>query len=123
RSPTEAIVRTLPRKPPPPGYHPDTSQSAWAFFSLPVSTPQPVPTVLTYNVGTKINMDLWVNSGNSDNNITASQNYLSFTLSVLQMVSATAASCVLTSVVVPDLAVFDAVLQNETCNGPSPCTF
>ncbi len=86
----------------------------------------------TIVVGGRLNLDLWVNAGG--NNITAAQNYMTFTNSIVQLVNVSQPGCVLTSTVtadpcgVPgcspgDPTGFDAVLQNETCNGPGNCTF
>src|SRR5204863_7682245 len=35
----------------------------------------------------------------------------------------TQGSCVLTGTVTPDVTIFEAVLQNEVCNGPGNCIF
>src|SRR5207245_8464811 len=55
--------------------------------------------------------------------VDVAQTYFTFTNSVLQLVDTGQPGCVVTSVVSPDTSTFDAVLQNETCNGPSPCMF
>src|SRR5207253_2268275 len=86
-----------------------------AFAHL--ETPGPI----TVSLNTKFTLDLKVNSGS--NNISAAQSYFTFTNSVLQLVDTGQAGCVITSVVAPDISTFDAVLQNETCNGPNPCVF
>jgi hypothetical protein len=72
-------------------------------------------------VGDRLDLDLWVNAGT--NSASASQNYLTFTNDLIQMVNPGQPGCVVTSVVLADTAMFDAVLQNETCNGPGNCVF
>lgn len=107
--------------------------------STPTATPTITPTPTNINafahfvpagpvtipVGGRLNLELWVNSGS--NNITAAQHYLTFTNSIVQLVNFSQPGCVLTSTVTADTGSggngFDAVLQNETCNGPGNCTF
>src|SRR5436190_1141489 len=81
------------------------------------------PTVITVPVGTKIPMELFVNSGSEDNFITAQQSYMTFTYSVLNIVEPNSPGCVLTSTIDADISTFETVLQNEQCNGPAPCIF
>ena len=72
--------------------------------------------------GTPLLLDLMVNTGS--NNAVASQNYLTFTNSILQNVLVGSGGCgTITSTFTADNSVFDSTLQNETCNGPNPCTF
>src|SRR5207249_653391 len=66
-------------------------------------------------------LDMMINTGGFT--VGAQQAYLTFTYQLLDNVSATATSCTLANIVTPDLAVFEAVLQNEVCNGPNPCVF
>src|SRR5439155_21063235 len=75
-------------------------------------------TVLT---GQKFTLDLMVNTGGFT--ITAQQSYLTFTNSIADVVDYPSVSCVPTTGLTADTTVFDAVLQNEVCNGPNPCTF
>ncbi len=69
-------------------------------------------------------LDLILNTG-SNPDATAQQSYLTFTYQTIQnaRVSTINTSCVPTSTVTPDLNTFDAVLQNEVCNGPNACVF
>src|SRR5262249_15075275 len=78
----------------------------------------------TTQVGCTFVLDLFVNTG-SRNDATAQQSYLTFTYQLIQnaRVSSIGAGCVLTNTVTGDQTVFDAVLQNEICNGPAPCIF
>lgn len=76
---------------------------------------------LTVTVGSKFTLDLMINGGT--NTITAAQNYLTFTNSILQVVDPVQTGCVLSSTVVPDTAIFDAELQNQVCNSSSSCSF
>lgn len=101
--------------------------NAFAHFEIaaPLSgKPDPLAPMLsqvTITVGSRVNLDLFVNSG--DNSVNAAQNYLTFTEGIVQNVNFTQPACVLTSTITGDLTTFDAVLQNETCNGPGTCTF
>jgi hypothetical protein len=56
-------------------------------------------------------------------NLTGQQAYLTFSNGLLQNVDATQPGCVLANTVTGDFTVFDALLQNEACNGPAPCSF
>jgi hypothetical protein len=69
-------------------------------------------------------LELWVNAA-SHSNATAQASYLTFTHQLLQnaRVSEINTSCTLTGTLTPDTATFDAVLQNEVCNGPGNCIF
>lgn len=101
--------------------------------NTPTFTPTPTPTninafahlepagPLTVALGSKFTLGLMINSG--FNNVNVAQSYMTFTNSVLQVVNASQTGCVLTSTASPDTTVFDAVLQNEICNGPNPCNF
>jgi hypothetical protein len=111
----------------------NTSTSTGTATATTTSTPTNTPPALdayarfapssplTVTVGSKFILDLMVNGGTSS--VVATQNYLTFTSSLLQNVSATQAGCVATNTISPDLATFDAVLQNEVCNSNSPCDF
>jgi hypothetical protein len=72
-------------------------------------------------LGTKLTLDLMLNSGS--NNVTVNQAYLTFTNSILQVVSVSSPGCVVTSTLTADSSTFDATLQNEVCNSSSPCDF
>src|SRR5207253_782215 len=74
-------------------------------------------------------LELWLNTGSHDN-VTAQQDYLTFTKDLLDhaRVSDLPTTCTLTSTVTADLSTFDAALQNEVCNGlganqDTPCLF
>jgi hypothetical protein len=74
-------------------------------------------------VGTTFTLDLVVNTG-SHNDATAQQSYMTFTFGTLRVIGANDAcpgGVPVTPTVVPDLTTFDAVLQNEICNGPGTC--
>src|ERR1043165_1536062 len=75
-------------------------------------------------VGRRFVLDLMLNAG-SNTDVNVQQSYLTFTQAILQnaRVSSIATSCVPTNTVTGDLTTFDAVLQNEACNGPGNCTF
>jgi hypothetical protein len=72
-------------------------------------------------------LDLMINAGGSaaPNGLTAAQGYMTYTHQLIQnaRVSSIGSSCVPTSTVTNDGAVFDSVMQNEVCIGPNPCTF
>src|SRR5438552_3192241 len=74
----------------------------------------------TTQVGCRFVLDLFVNAGvnQAPDGITAQQSYITFTYQTIQngRVSSIATSCVLTSIIAPDIAVFDAPLQNDVCN-------
>ncbi|MFL5735443.1 MAG: S-layer homology domain-containing protein, partial [Chloroflexia bacterium] len=70
---------------------------------------------------TPFELGLFVHSG--AHRVLSAQNYLTFTSSILQVVSPGSTSCTPASTLLPDLAVFDALLQNEVCNGPALCSF
>jgi hypothetical protein len=82
----------------------------------------------TVAAGTKFTLDLLINAGTNraPNGVTAAQNYMTFTSSVFQVVQPSA-SCSATppvsTTLAPDQAMFESILQNETCNGPTPCNF
>jgi hypothetical protein len=90
-----------------------TNINGFAHFAP--AGPQTVP------VGSRIDLNLMINSGT--NSISAAQTYMTFTNSILQVVNSAQPGCVVTSSVTPDNTVFDATLQNEVCNGTSPCDF
>jgi hypothetical protein len=80
--------------------------------------------LITVTMGSKFTFNLIVNSGtDSSVYVTGAQNYITYTNSVLQNVNVGASGCVYTSTVTPDVSTFDAVLQNEVCNGPAQCNF
>src|SRR5438552_13157959 len=78
----------------------------------------------TVSVGTKFTLDLKINTG-TNSNIAASQNYLLFdnpdspssVLRVLPNANASCSSVPVSTTVTADNTTFDAVLQNEVCNG------
>ncbi len=108
-----------------------TSTPTFTTTSTPTRTDTPATTdayaylvpagPMTVQVGTKFTLDMRVNAGSSS--INATQNYMTYNNSIIQLVDTAQAGCVLTSVVTADNVVFDATLQNETCNGPGNCTF
>ncbi len=108
------------RTPIPPAFH----------FLRPGSTagncPAP-PNGGATSVGCRFVLDLMVNAGGNvaPNGLTAQQGYMTYTYQLIQLarVSAIGTSCVPTSTVTYDDTVFDAILQNEICNGPGSCTF
>jgi hypothetical protein len=53
--------------------------------------------------------------------LASQQAYITTTYPLLQNVSATQSGCVAASTITPDTTVFDGVVQNEICAGPSPC--
>src|SRR3954447_8631777 len=81
------------------------------------------------NVGTKFTLDLVVNTGVHDN-VAATQDYILFdnpqspsgVLKVLPSASGNCSAVPVSTTVAADTSTFDAVLQNEVCNGPGPCT-
>lgn len=95
-----------------------TSISRTAFIHFSPAGP------VTMTVGSKLTLDMLLNSGlDPEVFVTAQQSYMTFTYSVIQNVRVSDSGCVLTSTVTPDITTFNAVLQNETCNGPGQCTF
>jgi hypothetical protein len=101
----------------------------------PSPTPSPTPTNISntafarfeppgpasISVGSRLDLELWVESGG--NSVNVAQHYLTFTYGIIQLVNVNLSGCVLTSTVTADIFTFDAVLQNETCNGPAGCVF
>jgi hypothetical protein len=77
----------------------------------------------TVTVGDRFVLDLMVDPASFA--VTAQQAYFTFSYQQLQnvRVDQIGTSCVLTGTVTPDSTIFDAVLQNEVCNGPAPCNF
>jgi hypothetical protein len=73
----------------------------------------------TVTVGDKFILDLMVEPGTYT--VASQQAYITTTYPLLQNVSATQVGCVAANTVTPDTTVFDGVLQNEVCPGPSPC--
>src|SRR5205823_2178973 len=92
-----------------------------AYHYLLPETESDPPNGGTVQTGRQFTLDMWINAAGY--RLTVQQAYLTFTHQLLDNVAATSTSCVLTSTVTPDLTVFEAVLQNEVCNGPNPCTF
>jgi hypothetical protein len=105
----------------------DANDTNDAYMQLvpgaPGNCPAP-PNGGTTNVGCRFTLQLMVNSGSS-NSVSLQQSYLSFTYKLLQnaAVSSIGSGCVLTNIVTPDTSSFEAILQNEVCNGPDPCIF
>ncbi len=100
--------------------------NAYAHFQTPGpglrSAPStPVLSSITVTLGSRVDLGLFVNAGS--NSVNAAQSYLTFTNSIIQNVNVGQPGCVLTSTVTGDLTTFEAVLQNETCNGPGNCVF
>jgi hypothetical protein len=75
----------------------------------------------TVNVGDRFTLDLMVHSSSSA--LTSHQAYYTFTHTLLQNVRVNEPECNLATFLEPDNARFDAVLQNEVCNGLANCTF
>ena len=75
---------------------------------------------ITVSVGTSVTLDLLVNSGTHD--ALSQQSYLTFPPTLLQNVLPGTAGTPSDSLSA-DLTSFPAVLQNQVCNGPGPCTF
>lgn len=75
-------------------------------------------------VGQRFVLELWVNSG-SHTDLTSLQAYMTFTQQTLQNVRADRieTTCTPSTGFTGDYTTFDASLQNEVCNGPSPCRF
>jgi hypothetical protein len=76
----------------------------------------------TVDVGCRFTLDLWLNAG-SYTDVLAQQSYITFTHELIKnaRVSDIQSACTLTHTVTPDLTTFDAVFQNEVCNGPNWC--
>jgi hypothetical protein len=70
--------------------------------------------VLTATVGSKFTLDLLINSGT--NTIVGQQSYMTFTNSLLQVVSTGSSGCVASTAVSPDLTTFSTLLQNVVDN-------
>src|SRR5436190_9626124 len=78
----------------------------------------------TVHVGDKFVLDLMTYGGPNDSEVVSQQAYLSFTYALMQNVSVTSPGCAPEQTITPDLTTFDATLQNEVCNSPSPiCSF
>jgi hypothetical protein len=94
----------------------DTPVNIDAFAHLEPAGP------LTVVAGQQFTLDLWVNGGS--NNITTSQNYLTFTNSILQNVRVGLPGCSTgTDTLTVDNSVFEFPIQNQVCNGPAQCNF
>lgn len=96
---------------------PRATRNAFAHLS-PVNGAPPNGGAIT--IGTKFTLDLLVNTG-SNQDTTATQNYITFDGSVLQVVSPGGNNCTPSGTVAADTTTFDTVLQNNACNGPHPC--
>jgi hypothetical protein len=81
----------------------------------------------TTQVGCTFILDMILHTGSNQPpaGASAQQSYLTFTHQLIKNanVAQVGTGCVLTSTVTADMTVFNAVLQNETCNGPNPCLF
>lgn len=126
-TPTPTNTPTFTNTPTPTSTRTPTSTNTPIF--TPTSTPTP-PNFnayahfsqagpLTVPLGSRVDLDLLVNSGT--NFVTTSQNYLTFTNSILQVVDAAQPGCIVTTTLTSDNTTFDATLQNQVCNGNSPC--
>jgi hypothetical protein len=100
-----------------------TPYGTWATHYIVPEAGAP-PSGGTVSVGDRFVLDLSINSG-IHTNLTAQQAYITFTNSLLKnaRVDQIATSCVLTNSVTVDNTVYDAMLQNEVCNGPGVCNF
>ncbi|MFL5733934.1 MAG: dockerin type I domain-containing protein [Chloroflexia bacterium] len=77
---------------------------------------------ITATLGTTFTLDMLINTGTQS--AVAHQSYLTFTNSLLQVASASTGACgVVSTTVLADTSTFDSELQNEVCNGNSPCDF
>jgi hypothetical protein len=108
---------------------PNGIPDAFVFLApstIPGTCPAP-PNGGTVAQGCRFVLDMMVNAGTNaaPDGVTAQQSYLTFTFGTIQnaRVSSIATSCTVTNTVTQDNAVFDAVLQNEVCNGPGQCNF
>src|SRR5205814_1044512 len=75
----------------------------------------------TTAVGCRFVLDLMVNGGSSSN-LYGHQSYMTVTSHLIKnaRVAQIATACVLTNTVTTDFTIFDAVYQNENCNGTGP---
>jgi hypothetical protein len=76
---------------------------------------------VTVTLGSRLSLDLMIDA--QANIAAGQQSYLTFTNSLLQVVDATQPGCALTGTLAADNTTFDLVLQNQVCNGSSPCDF
>ena len=76
----------------------------------------------TVRTGDRFVLELWLNAG-SHTDATAQQSYLTFPYDLIKnaRVDQITTTCSLSDQFTPDTTTFDAVLQNEVCNGPSWC--
>jgi hypothetical protein len=72
-------------------------------------------------LGTKFTLDMMVSSGSTL--VNGQQSYLTFTNSIMRVVSASQAGCITVDALNVDTTSFDTALQNEVCNSASPCDF
>jgi hypothetical protein len=77
-------------------------------------------TPITVSVGTTFSLDLLINSGG--HTVRAQQSYLTFPQTMLQNIVVGSNGTPANSAT-PDLTSLETVLQNQVCNGPTPCTF
>ncbi len=132
-TPTLAITNTPPPIAPTssptdtPTYTP--ARNAYNFLrpgSTSGNCPAP-PNGGTTTVGCRFVLDLMLDAGDSraPTGASAQQSYMTYTYQLIQVarVSAIGTSCVPTNTVTSDESVFDALLQDEICNGPDSCTF
>lgn len=80
---------------------------------------------LTVVVGQKFNLNLLIDGGttNGNNLAVAQQSYLTFTNSILQVVSGAGCNPIHMDEALPVTTTFESLLQNQVCNGPGTCTF
>src|SRR5207253_53003 len=100
-----------------------------AFASYPAQTPGdqgygPAHDFMVAQRGAPANPDP-KSSNHPPAGATAAQAYVTYTYDLIKnaRVDQITTTCALTSTVTGDLTTFDAVLQNEVCNGPTACIF
>lgn len=103
-------------------YHPlppSTNDDAYLYLVPEAGAPANGGSVTS---GSRFVFDLMVHASVP---VTDAQSYITFTDSLLQnaSVGSIGTSCVPTNTVTGDFIDFGAPLQNEVCNGPTPCTF
>src|SRR5438552_9956821 len=117
------------RLPPVAGSHSETPagvdlpaapQTADAFAHLVYNGTTPAS--ITVSQGVKFTLDLYINCG-TNTNVSGQQTYMTFNNALLQVVSPSGTSCNPSSTLTADTARFEAVLQNQVCNGPGQCSF
>ncbi|HEX9991191.1 MAG TPA: right-handed parallel beta-helix repeat-containing protein [Chloroflexia bacterium] len=75
---------------------------------------------ITVTAGSTFTLDLLVNGGT--HSVRSQQSYLTFPRTLLQNI-VVGSNGTASNAVSPDLTSFETVLQNQVCNGPTPCTF